>query len=214
MFVTGLPGARKSSGFVSEFLNKYGAIEFNNDIAKTVKSLEKYYANGLGANVVQNIVSEAQKQLLPELLEEGYNIVYPAIGKKVEKVKYELNKYKNAGYDLSLIEVSVSNPTSQNRALKRFIETGRFVDPIDYIEGIANTPDLVYNNLIKEIENGSSNFNFTRIEQINNEPKASTSDRNGERTWSEISGETTRDSTNGMDNGRVRGVFNEGKEDG
>lgn len=214
LFVTGLPGAGKSSGFVSEFLNKYGAIEFDNDIAKTVKSLEKYYANGLGANVVHNIVSEAQKQLLPELLEEGYNIVYPAIGKKVEKVKYELNKYKNAGYDLSLIEVSVSNQTSQNRALKRFIETGRFVDPIDYIEGIANKPDLVYNNLIKEIENGSSNFNFTRIEQINNEPKASTSDRNGERTWSEISGKTTRDSTNGMDNGRVRGVFDEGKEDG
>ena len=137
LFVTGLPGAGKSSGFVSEFLNKYGAIEFDNDIAKTVKSLEKYYANGLGANVVQDIVIEAQKQMLPELLEEGYNIVYPAIGKKVEKVKYELNKYKNAGYDLSLIEVSISNQTSQNIALKRFIGTALFVDPIDYIEGIA-----------------------------------------------------------------------------
>ena len=162
LFVIGLPGAGKSSGFVSEFLNEYGAIEFDNDIAKTVDSLKEYYNNGLGASVVQDIVSEAQKRLLPELIKEGYNIVYPAIGKRIDKITSELNTYKNAGYELSLIEVSVSNETSQNRALKRFIETGRFVDPIGYIKGIQNKPDLVYNYLEERNNNESKDFNFTR----------------------------------------------------
>ena len=182
MFVTGLPGAGKSSGVVRDFLNNDGAVEFDNDIAKNVPCLAKYYDYGLGANVVQKIVSIAQEQLLNELLEEGYNIVYPTIGKKYGKILEELTIYKNANYEISFIYVNVSNQTSKNRALKRFIEGGRFVPPLDYIDGIENKPELVYNQIGEDIKNGQSAIQFRRIERINNEPNNQSSISSSERT--------------------------------
>ena len=150
LYVTGLPGAGKSSGSVGAFLKENAAIEFDNDIAKAVPSLAEYYDGGLGANTVQQIVSAAQKNLLPRLLKEGYNIVYPAIGKKITKIYDELHLFEQANYnDRELIYVHVDNLTSQNRAFNRFISTGRFVDPIDYIKGIENGPELAYNQIEK-----------------------------------------------------------------
>lgn len=146
VFVAGLPGAGKSSGAAKQFLDA-GAIEFDNDIAKTVPSLSEYYAGGLGAGTVQNIVSQAQLELWDDFLKEGYDIVYPAIGKKLSKVQEELQRFADYGYDVDYVFVHVSNETSQNRAFKRYIETGRFVDPVGYIKELGDAPDNVYNSL-------------------------------------------------------------------
>ena len=146
VFVAGLPGAGKSSGVAKRYLDA-GAIEFDNDIAKAVPSLSEYYADGLGAGTVQNIVSEAQKGLWGELLSEGYDIVYPAIGKRLDKVQEELQRFADYGYDVDYVLVHVSNATSQNRAFKRYVETGRFVDPVGYIKGLGEAPDEVYNSI-------------------------------------------------------------------
>ena len=168
LYVTGLPGAGKSSGSVEAFLKNNAAIEFDNDIAKTVPSLADYYDGGLGANTVQQIVSEAQENLTLKLLKEGYNIVYPAIGKKINKVKKQLQSFIDNNYQVRELEyVHVDNLTSQNRAFIRYLATGRFVDPIDYIkDSVANGPELTYNQIEKEFNDGSRLF--TKISKIDN----------------------------------------------
>ena len=167
LYVSGLPGAGKSSGSVGIFLKENAAIEFDNDIAKTVPSLAEYYDGGLGANTVQDIVSAAQDKLLSKLINEGYNIVLPAIGKKVGKITDIINRFKKAGYQTrELVYVHVDNLTSQNRAFQRFIKTGRFVDPIGYIKDIENKPENAYNDIEKEYNNGVRIF--TKISKIDN----------------------------------------------
>ena len=79
---------------------KEGYIEFDNDIAKESPCLKEYYADGLGAGVIQNIVSQAQKELWNEFLNEGYNIAYPCIGKKYSKLCEEILQLKEYGYDI------------------------------------------------------------------------------------------------------------------
>ena len=56
----------------------------------------------------------------------------------------------------------------------RFIETGCFVDPIDYIKGIENKPQIVYNNLVNERELVLDDkvIDTTRFRQDDNKPKA------------------------------------------
>lgn len=174
--VTGLPGAGKSSGKVKSLL-KNGAIELDNDIAKTVPSLRIEYDNGLGANTVQDIVSVAQEDVLNTLANEGYDIVFPVIGKKYHKVLNQINFFTDKGYTVDVIHVKVDNLTSQNRAIKRFFETGRYVS-YKYITSIEDNTSLVYN----EIKEGKNNgrIDIRTISEINNESEVRQSNRNSE----------------------------------
>lgn len=151
-FATGLPGAGKSTTGLSEYLNN-GYIEFDNDIAKEAPSLSKYYDNGLGAGVVQDIVSQAQKELWTEFLEEGYNIAYPCIGKKYSKLCEEILQLKDYGYDIekdfSVGYVSVDLETSMTRATTRFLQTGRYVST-NYIKSVGIQPENAIQQLMKE----------------------------------------------------------------
>lgn len=178
LVVTGLPGSGKSSGEVINFLNNYGAIEFDNDIAKAVPCLAKFYNGGLGANTVQPIVSEAQKLVQEKLIKEKYNIVLPTVGSKYNKICKMLSLYADADYnEIDIIHVKVSSVTSINRAFKRFIESGRYV-PISYIEGmksneenIDNETDGVYNEVVEKgvVYNGRT-IHVGKINEIVNEP--------------------------------------------
>ena len=177
LVVTGLPGSGKSSGKVINFLNNYGAIEFDNDIAKAVPCLAEFYDGGLGANTIQPIVSEAQKLVQEKLIKEKYNIVLPTVGSKYNKICKTLSLYADANYEIDIIHVKVSSVTSINRAFKRFIESGRYV-PISYIEGmksteenIDNETDGVYNEIVEKgvVYNGRT-IHVGKINEIVNEP--------------------------------------------
>lgn len=167
-FAVGLPGAGKSSTGLDNFL-KNGYIEFDNDIAKGVPCLAKYYDGGLGAGVVQDIVSQAQLELWDEFLKEGYNIAYPCIGKRYDKLCKEILRLKDYGYDIenpndfSIGYVYVDLNTSLTRATTRFLQTGRFVDP-NYILTVGLGPEHAIQQLMKEgVKNDQTNTAY-RVE--------------------------------------------------
>lgn len=151
--VYGLPGAGKSSTGLDEKLNN-GYLELDNDIAKEVPSLKKYYAGGKGAATVQDIVSIAQRNLADKLMAEGYNIAYPAIGKRYDKISSELSKVAEHGYDTKNPDdvqtsfVNIKTATAMGRAVNRFYQTGRYVSP-DYIATVGSNPKKAYDEIKK-----------------------------------------------------------------
>lgn len=151
LLVYGLPGAGKSTGGIKNFLRDNKALEFDNDIMKALPCLSEYYQDGLGAGTVQDLVSGAQEKLWATVL-KGYNIVYPAVGKKLSKVKHEIFRLTEKGYEVELVFVDVTNQTSCNRALYRALQSGRYVS-LSYIHNdIEEQPSRVYNEISKEIE--------------------------------------------------------------
>ena len=151
LLVYGLPGAGKSTGDLTNFKKSNNALEFDNDIMKALPCLSEYYQDGLGAGTVQGLVGGAQEELWATVL-KGYNIVYPAVGKKLSKVKHEIFRLTEKGYEVELAFVDVTNQTSCNRALYRALQSGRYVS-LSYIHNeLEEQPSRVYNEISKEIE--------------------------------------------------------------
>lgn len=149
--ITGLPGAGKTSAGVEE-LRKQGYLEVDNDIAKKVPALAKYNKGGAGAGVVQEICSAARKQLVAELLKEGYNVIYPGTGDKYKKVSRDLTMFKDAGYKAdgpAVRYVEVSNATAVTRAIIRTYTDGRYTG-LNYITGMGDNPKKVIQQLEAE----------------------------------------------------------------
>lgn len=130
--ITGLPGAGKTSNGLGDKLNS-GYVEFDNDIAKGVPALSKYFDNGKGANTVQDVSSKAQEQALQKLMSQGTNIAWPMVGKNPDKLEAQIRKFNKAGYKVELAIVHADLGTSLARTTTRYLETGRFVGP-DYIK--------------------------------------------------------------------------------
>ena len=126
--ITGLPGAGKTSNGLGDKLNS-GYIEFDNDIAKGVPALSKYFDGGKGANTVQDVSSKAQEQALQKLMSRGTNIAWPMVGKNPDKLEAQIRKFNKAGYKVELALVHADLETSLARTTTRYLETGRFVGP-------------------------------------------------------------------------------------
>lgn len=133
-------------------MRKQGYLEVDNDIAKKVPALAKYNKGGAGAGAIQEICSVARKQLVAELLKEGYNVIYPGTGDSYKKVSRDLTMFKNAGYKAdgpAVRYVEVSNATAVTRAIIRTYTDGRYTD-LNYITGMGDNPKKVIQQLEKE----------------------------------------------------------------
>lgn len=149
--ITGLPGAGKTSAGVEE-LRKQGYLEVDNDIAKKVPALKEYNKGGAGAGAAQDVCSVARKQLVSELLSQGYNIIYPGTGDNYDKVSRDLSMFKDAGYKAdgpAVRYVEVSNETAVTRAIIRTYTDGRYTG-LDYITDMGNKPKKVIERLESE----------------------------------------------------------------
>lgn len=149
---TGLPGAGKSSTGINTLI-KEGYVENDNDIFKEVNALKGYYNGGLGAGIVQDVVGEAQENIVtPRLFEERYNIAIPMVGKKEKAYGKWLKIAKEHGYKVVWGHVSATPELSMGSAFTRFMQHGRYVS-IEYINGLLEDgkakPDLVAEKIYK-----------------------------------------------------------------
>ncbi len=74
----------------------------------------------------------------------GYNIVIPKIGHDIKSLLTLCNRIKNDDYSVHLILVSLDREKSTQRALKRFIETERYVPLSLVFDGYGNDTILTY----------------------------------------------------------------------
>lgn len=175
LIVIGRPSAGKSSGNLNGYIAN-GYVEFDNDIAKGVKSLSSYYQDGIGANTVHEIVSEAQAQLQDEMISDGYNLAIPMVGSKTSKVLRLLSNLSNNNYSIEIEYIDLRSDEALKRATTRFLSTNRYVN-LPYIQNIENKIDIVYNELVDIVKNGASKYgtqtlNIDRLEKIDNNGNA------------------------------------------
>lgn len=80
----------------------------------------------------------------------GDNIVLPLVGKNPERVRAAAHALKEAGYDLHLHYNHLDPELTAQRAVSRFEETGRFVDPHYVYNEVGLKPKASYDILKKD----------------------------------------------------------------
>jgi hypothetical protein len=154
VIVLGRPSSGKSSGAVNLYTNKKGGgfFELDND---EIKKLLPGYDDGMGANAVHNASSLiSKKMVLPELADNGYNIVLPIVGKKESSVMSYVDELANRGYEIAMVNTSLPVEKCRTRNRTRAYETGRNVADA-YLVSVGEKPDLVYNSIKEKIKNGT-----------------------------------------------------------
>lgn len=147
--VMGLPAAGKSSAVVNSLKEKYGSFEFDNDeIKKLLPGYNEYGAAYVhdDSKAVQNYAMKAFNKG-GEL--SGANLAVPIIGSEVKSLEKWIEPLREAGYDIHIHHVGISNEESMNRMVGRAIKTGRYI-PLEVIHKYGENPKKVYEQLKKE----------------------------------------------------------------
>lgn len=136
--VIGRPAGGKSSVFANPISKEHNARIIDSDIVKTWLP---EFDNGFGAGRVQEESSMIMERALKKASDKGENIVIPKIGG--ESVANMAKELKSKGYKVHLRYNEVSEASSVTRALSRFVETGRWLDP-NYLSSIGNKAEKFY----------------------------------------------------------------------
>lgn len=136
--VIGRPAGGKSSVFANPISKEHNARIIDSDIVKTWLP---EFDEGFGAGRVQEESSMIMERALKKASDRGENIVIPKIGG--ESVANMARELKAKGYKVHLKYNEVSEASSVTRALSRFVETGRWLDP-NYLSSIGDKAEKFY----------------------------------------------------------------------
>lgn len=141
----GLPSSGKSTANLPGEKKMLNAVEFDNDIVKTL--IPEFKKNGgLMANAVHEESSIIGKKMLDDLLANGYNIVFPTVGGGFNSLSKTIDKAIANGYDIGVKLVSVTPENATSRLIKRFIAKDRWLNPL-LIVNAGNKPDINYEEI-------------------------------------------------------------------
>jgi hypothetical protein len=142
--VLGLPAAGKSDKIANVLRDAHGSLIVDSDLAK---ELSPEFKNGLGAGALHKESDIIAKDLvLRHAMNNGDNVVLPLVGRNRANIKAIIDDLYSKGYDVHLHHNDLALEKSIDRAITRYLETGRFVDP-NYIRGIGLTPQDTYATL-------------------------------------------------------------------
>ena len=145
--VIGPPAAGKSSVLANPLSQKYGSRIIDSDMAKTMLP---EFDGGFGAGRVhEESAFIAETLMLRAAVQNGENIVIPWVGKNPQKLRDTLKRLKQNGYSVHLSLNELDPDKAARRAVSRFQNTGRFVDP-NYVLSVGWKPSEVYDILKKE----------------------------------------------------------------
>lgn len=142
--VIGRPAGGKSSVFANPISQEHKARIIDSD---KVKEWLPEFDNGFGAGRVQNESALIAERAMQKAMKKGENIVIPKIGG--ESVAGMAKMLKGQGYKVHLKYNEVSESNSITRALSRFVETGRWLDP-KYLKSIGDKADNFYKKYSKD----------------------------------------------------------------
>lgn len=157
--VIGKPAGGKSSVFANPLSKEYGARIIDSDMVKTWLP---EFDNGFGAGKVQNESAMIAEKALKRAIDKGENVILPRIGG--ESVATMAKELKSKGYKVHLKYNEVSGESSVTRALSRFVETGRWLDP-KYLNSIGDKAGDFYKKYSRNKEY------FDDAEWLNNDVK-------------------------------------------
>lgn len=141
--VIGRPAGGKSSVFANPISKEHNARIIDSD---KVKEWLPEFDNGLGAGRVQEESSMIMERALKKATDRGENVVIPKIGG--ESVAQMAKDLKSKGYKVHLKYNEVSEANSITRAISRYVETGRWLDP-NYLKSIGDKAERFYKKYSK-----------------------------------------------------------------
>lgn len=139
--IMGPPGAGKSELFVKPLIKKHGALEIDADLYKP--SFPEYQG-GKHAGAVHAESVEVFYEVVKKAVQNNDNIVLPVVGKGLKTLKETISLFESQGYDIHLHSVQLSPDSSASRAVERFKEKGRFVDPLYILDEVGLLPSENY----------------------------------------------------------------------
>ena len=140
--VLGPPAAGKST-LANPIARRMNAAIIDSDEAKKILP---EYDGGIGANAVHEESSALAERVLNMALELGDNVVIPKVGGTVGSIEKLVNKLKEKGYSVDLVDMSVTYKNARNRMFLRFVKTGRLINP-DYVRQVGDNPGKTYDTL-------------------------------------------------------------------
>lgn len=166
--VLGPPASGKSSKLVDPLAKKYGSIIIDSD---KIKELSPEYKNGIGSQALHKESSLiADEMILEKALSNNDNIVFPRLGKNSKKMEILIDKLSEYGYQVHLHYMDLPIDKAVERAIKRFNETGRFIDPYYILNDVDGKTKITYNK-IKNRKGVISYEAYSNDVPIGEEPK-------------------------------------------
>lgn len=143
--VLGAPASGKSSRLVVPLAEEHGSLIIDSDM---IKEELPEFNNGIGAGAVhKESALIADDMIFEQATENGDNIVFPRLGKKLSTMQELLDKLNKLGYETHIHFMDLPVHESAKRSVSRFEETGRFVDPDYIVNVVANKPATVYDDI-------------------------------------------------------------------
>lgn len=120
-----------------------------------IKPMFEEFGKGEGAGAVHLASAyTAKKMVLPDAAAEGMNLALPIVGKSDDALNYHLNLLKNAGYDVSVVDVSLPTDKAASRNFGRMMETNRNVEDTYVRDKVGQRPAEVYKRMVENIKSG------------------------------------------------------------
>jgi len=99
---------------------------------------------GLGASAVHNESAILTKKAFKNVYAEGMNVVLPKVGGSVKSIEKAIRELKEAGYDVDIVNLAVTQNEAARRMGARFVHTGRLI-PSEFYRSIGDAPTKTYN---------------------------------------------------------------------
>ena len=158
--IIGLPASGKSSALVDPISSRYKSMFVDSDEAK---KLIPEFDDGFGAGYVHEESKRIVTTVLSDVTDEGKNIVVPIVGSDYIKLKrLYIDGLRQKGYKVYVHMADINPNVAAGRNLRRFAETGRFVDLAATSFKYGNKPREVFERVKKEgIADGYSRIDTT-----------------------------------------------------
>ena len=143
--ILGPPASGKSS-VANPLARKLNAAILDPD---EVKKAMPEFAGGVGSNATHVESKRITKDIRNLMIANRNNIVIPTVGANPQKIMGEIKAYKDAGYQVNLVDVVVPKEEALRRMLLRFIKSGKLIPP-EYMGEVGDLPSLTYDILRKE----------------------------------------------------------------
>ena len=109
--------------------------------------LPEYAEGNVQADSVHVESADVSVQLLHHAADNGHNVVLDVTGKNYEQTLKTVRGFVERGYAVDVYHVTIPPIKAAARALTRFKEERRFVDPFYILEEVGNRSDTTYEGL-------------------------------------------------------------------
>jgi predicted ABC-type ATPase len=137
------PSAAGKSTFAEKLaVDTKSAIVDSDEAKKVIEG----YNNGMGANAVHEESSLMNRAVEAQLTNSGANIIIPTVGSNPSGIGARIDRLKEAGYKVKLVNVRVDKDEATRRMASRALMTGRPIGA-GYVREVGDKPSTTYHSL-------------------------------------------------------------------